>query len=214
MSSPPSAVSLVPAQNKGGRPKGSTNANKRRAILDKKRAVNWVCHQYHDFQAELKDTNKSSQKNVRLKAGTREKLIIKAKATFNVKGFFDVPKQTIHNRIKSANLQVWHTGEGSPVIVIEVLLTSYIITAWAINCPLSVADCIDPMNGFIDNTVYEVELIKWKQERKIYNDDADLPLLGVGWWRGFKRRTSICCYAKSINDIPHFNGNIQNDGRP
>lgn len=188
VSSPPSAVSLVLAPNKGGRPKGSTNANKRRAILDKKRAVNWVCHQYHNLQAELKDANKSNQKNVRLKAGTREKLIIKAKATFNVKGDFDVPKQTIHNRINSANLQVWHTGEGSPVIVIEVLLTSYIITAWAINCPLSVADCIDLMNGFIDNTVYEVELIKWKQGQKIYYEDADLPLLGVGWWRGFKRR--------------------------
>ena len=49
VSSPPSAVSLVLAPNKGGRPKGSTNANKRRAILDKKRAVNWVCHQYHNL---------------------------------------------------------------------------------------------------------------------------------------------------------------------
>ena len=54
------ALPLVAARNKGGRINGSTNANKRRGILDKKRAVNWVCHQYHERQAELKDANKSN----------------------------------------------------------------------------------------------------------------------------------------------------------
>ena len=74
------ALPLVAARNKGGRINGSTNANKRRGILDKKRAVNWVCHQYHERQAELKDANKSNRKKAKLKAGTREKLVIRAKA--------------------------------------------------------------------------------------------------------------------------------------
>ena len=118
--------------------------------------------------------------------GTHAKLIEQVKDTFNIAGEFDVPRQTIHNCIKTMNLEVWHSGERSPVIVIEVILISYIIIAWSLNCPLDVGACIAMMNEMIEDTVYEEMLIEWKVERKMYIPDA--PLLGYAWFKGLKRR--------------------------
>ena len=108
-----------------------------------------------ELKTELKEANTSNKTIVKLKPGTRAKLVTQAKIAFKIEGALDVPQQTIHNRIKSGKLEVWHTGEISPVIVIKIILTGYVITAWSLNRPLSVADTIAMMNNLIEGTMYE-----------------------------------------------------------
>ena len=111
------------------------------------------------------------------------KLIKHAVARFKIEGEFDVPRQTIHSRIKAERLEVWHTGETSPIILVEVTLNAYIICAWVVNCPLSVSRCIKLMNNLISGTKFERKLVAWKTKRGILNPDPEVPLLSWKWWR-------------------------------
>jgi hypothetical protein len=153
-------------ENIGGRPLGTTDENKRAAQLLRKKAVNWVAVSY--FQAR--------EGRNRAEHGTREKLVERAIVKFGIKGDFDVPRQTIHSRIKAERLEVWHTGTTSPLIMVEVTLNAYIIGAWMLNCPLSVSRCVELMNNLISGTRFERDLIEWKIQKRIY--DSDPRLLG------------------------------------
>ena len=44
---------------------------------------------------------------------------------FKIEGEFEVPRQTIFSRMKADRLEVWHTGETSPIILVEVLYDAY-----------------------------------------------------------------------------------------
>jgi len=56
----------------------------------------------------------------------RNKLVKQAIEKFGIEGDFDVRKQTIFNCISSNRLQVWHPGTESPLLEVEVILTSFI----------------------------------------------------------------------------------------
>ena len=62
------------------------------------------------------------------------------------------------------------------------------ISVWVINCPLSVGGCIELMHNFISGTKFERELIRWKMQRVIYNDNLEVPLVDLKWWKLFKGR--------------------------
>ena len=123
-----------------------------------------------------------------MKGGTREKLVERMIVKFGIKGNVDVPKQTIHSRIKVERLKVWHTGTTSPLIMVEAILNAYIIGAWMINCPLTVSRCVKLMNNLISGTRFERNLIKWKIQKRIYNSNLEVPLVGMMWWELYKRR--------------------------
>jgi len=75
------------SRNKGGHPKGSTNAKKRDKAMQVLDAHNWVCNEY----AAEQDKN-----NGTAPAGLRRELVKNAKERFNIEDpKFDVPKQTI-----------------------------------------------------------------------------------------------------------------------
>ena len=65
-------VVLDPARNlgKGGRPKGTTNENKRAEALARKKAVNWVTVEYAQKRSQLLESNQTSGKRVTLEDGT------------------------------------------------------------------------------------------------------------------------------------------------
>ena len=44
------------------------------------------------------------------------------------------------------------------------------------------------MNNIIRGTDFERELVFWKIQRGIYNNDPEVPLVGWKWWKLFKRR--------------------------
>jgi hypothetical protein len=131
---------------------------------------------------------KRHQKRIRLQNGTRESIVKRAIEKFQVKGKFDVPKQTIHNRIQKNRLEVQQSGVQSPVLFVEVVLVSFIINAWALNCPISVGGTVSLMNNLVEGTEHEAKLIKWKKDRGLLDSDPSAPLLGDGWLRGFQRR--------------------------
>ena len=82
---------------------------------------------------------------------------------FRIEGKFDVPKQTIFSRIDLDRLEVWHPGTESPLLEVEVVLISFILTAHRLCCPLDVGDVIALMNALISGMVHEKRVIAWKK---------------------------------------------------
>ena len=165
------AIAKCRWRNKGGRPKGSTNAKKREDALKLKKAVNWVTVEYELAMHRAKEAREESGGRNRVKVADRmrEKLVDEAKERFSIEVELDVPRQTIHSRIKAERLEVWHTGKTSPMIIAEIALNAYIITAWQVQSPLSVGDCIELMNNLITATQFAHKLIAWKIKKGIYN---------------------------------------------
>ena len=168
-------------RKKGGRPIGSTIENSRAQELARKQAANWVVVSYAALLEERKENCAK-----RLEYGTRKKLVERAITKFGIKGEFDVPKQTISNRIATERLEVWHRGTESPLLEVEVILTSFIYTAHRLCCPLDVGDVIALMNALISGTVHEKRLNKWKKAHCCYN--ADSPLVSNKWFRNYRIR--------------------------
>jgi len=178
--------------NRGGRPKGSTEDKKRADRRKKKEIVNSIVRKYATLQQEAKEANsKTLFKRVRVPDGTLARLTAEAKKEFNYEGEISLSLTTISSRMKSGNLEVWHPGVHSPILVVEVLLTSMIYTAYSVMCPLSVSKCKELMNSMLEGTEHEAALIKWKKARNMYNPNA--PLVGSKWWKGYCARNPHVC---------------------
>ena len=130
----PTSSSIPKPRNKGGRPKGSTNAKKLKDKIRRKEAVNYVCFEY----ASAKDEAAAS--GTRVADGLRETLCKEAKSRFEIKNEFNVPRSIIQSQIKAERLVVWSPGPDSPVLELEVILNVLIITAWECNYPLTVGE--------------------------------------------------------------------------
>ena len=113
----------------GGRPKGTTLANQRAAKLARKKTINWVVMKYAKAQSNLTRNNERSRKHITLEARTRERLVARAIVKFEIKDDFDVPRLTIHSRIKVERLELCHTGTTSPIRIVEMTLNAYIINS-------------------------------------------------------------------------------------
>jgi hypothetical protein len=122
----------------------------------------------------------------RLESGIREKLVETVIEMFRIEGKFDIPKQTIFSRIDSDRLEVWHPGTESPLLEVEVVLISFILTAHRLCCPLDVGDVVALMNALISGMVHEKRVIAWKKTHCCYS--ADSPLVSHKWFRNFCNR--------------------------
>ena len=156
------------------------------AKFKEKEAKNWVVEEYAKVRDNAMKEMSRSRKRVRLPPKTREDLIAQAIGKFGLSKDFDVPKQTISDRVRKKRHTVWQPGEISPVIQVEVLLIPLIICAWALNRPLGVKNTIRLMNSLLKGTETAFKLIKWKEKRQMYNPKANL--VDEAWWRGFERR--------------------------
>jgi hypothetical protein len=85
-------------QNIDGRPKSSTNANKRMNKLQQKKAVIWVVLRYSDAKEEASMVNETSLVQIQVSDGVLKGLIKKAIIMFELTSDSDVPKTTIHCR--------------------------------------------------------------------------------------------------------------------
>ena len=139
------------SRNKGGRPKGLTDAKKRDKAMRVMDARNWVCNEY----AAEQDKN-----NGTAPAGLRRELVKNAKERFNIEDHeFDVPKQTIFNRIKADRLTVFGPGSPSVVLPMEVTLNAIIISAWEHNHPLTCGKVMQAANSLIEGTPFQPVLL-------------------------------------------------------
>ncbi len=121
-----------------------------------------------------------------VESGIRNKLVEQAIEMFGIKDKFDVPKQTIHNRIHAERLKVWHPGTKSSLLEVEVILISFIHTAHRLCCPLDVGDVIALMNALISGTFHKKRVIAWKRTHCSNNEDS--PLVGRKWFQNFRER--------------------------
>ena len=126
-----------------------TKANQRAEKINRKKAVNWVVKTF------LKKQEQAQKKMMKCENGMLQLVIDLAKVKFKLKDDFNVPRQTISNRKKAKNIEVWHPGLSSPLLIPEVILRAYIITAWQLNCPLSVSNAKALMNSLLVNIKYE-----------------------------------------------------------
>ena len=80
---------------------------------------------YSENRAEFLENNNTYGKRATLESGTLQKLVARSITRFKIEGEFEVPRQTIFSRMKADRLEVWHTGETSPIILVEVLYDAY-----------------------------------------------------------------------------------------
>ena len=183
---------LLKKRNRGGRPKGSTKRKKLATTLNQKRAINFVVERYAQLQKEATSNDGTNRKRAsRVKTGALEELCLEAKREFKIEGNFTVPLSTIQSRIKSGKLEVYHPGSTAPLLAVEVVLKALIITAWTLNMPMSVGQCIMMMNSLISGTKYAELILDWKRQRGMLgddNDDLSGNLVGYAWWRGMSSR--------------------------
>ena len=182
------AASTEPQRNMGGRPIGSTNANKQKNEWKWKQAINWVVIQYSEEKEKVDAANETSAKQIQVSSGMLKVLIEETRITFGLTCDFNVPYQTIVSRIKSGNLEVLHPGEKSMLLHMEVVLKAYLITAADLSCALNVSETIAFANDLIEGTKIADKFIAWKKKRGIYNANAET--LGRKWYRLFMNRNS------------------------
>jgi hypothetical protein len=105
---------------------------------------------------------------------------------FELTSDFNVPKTTIHCRIKSGNLEVWQPGQQSMLLHMEVILKAYLFMASNLNCAFSVTESIALVNNLIEGLEIAKQFIIWKKQRGIYSEEAKV--LGRRWWSLLKKR--------------------------
>jgi hypothetical protein len=102
--------------------------------LQQKKAVDWFVSRYADAKEEASTANETNLVQIRVSDGVLKGLIKKATIFFKLTSDFDVPKTTIHCRIKSGILEVWQPGQQSMLLNIEVILKAYLFTVSSLNC--------------------------------------------------------------------------------
>ena len=149
-------------------------------------ARNRVCNEY---------TAEQDKNNGTAPAGLRRELVKNAKERFNIEDHeFDVPKQTIFNQIKADRLTVFGPGSPSVVLSMEVTLNAIIISAWEHNHPLTCSEVMQAANCLIEGTPFATKLSTRDKAHKINKKDD--PLLGCGWWRGYRKRNADIVESK------------------
>jgi hypothetical protein len=168
-SSAESTISDAPPRNKGGRPKGTTDANKESQKRAKISATNFVVVKYSEAQRLAKANN------ITVDRGLRASLVKEAKELFNVEDEnFGVSKQLIQNRIDRGNLLVEHRGVVAPLAAVEVSLITYILSAARIGAPLAVGEVIQLMDSLIRGTVWERLYVEYKKQHHIYEEGGTI----------------------------------------
>lgn len=175
------------ARKKAGRPKGTTNAAKEKEKMQRKKAINSVVVKYAALKEEAVRANEESTKRTRVSDAKRKELVAEAIKEFGLKGAFDVPSSTIHDRIKSGNLVVFHRGPTSLTLAFDLIVKGLLLQGCAIRIPLNKKDTLNLANTLIMGSELERKFIQMKTSIGL-DCSPDAATLGEGWYRGFKKR--------------------------
>jgi hypothetical protein len=141
-------VNPNPQPNRGGRPRGTTEARKQARIIDEKKATNWVVDEYAKIASEAKAAGKAKVPN-----GTLQGLVNKAKEKFEfLDDTFTVSRAVVNKRMQTGRHTVWHRGTPSPALSAEPILVSMITRAYQLNAPWLVSQCKSAMNKLLKDT--------------------------------------------------------------
>lgn len=202
---PISSNTSVSEQTIRGRPKGSTNESKQAYANAVVLGINQVVTEYATLLTTARSTNK------RLKRGTLSTIVDTARCNFELGDEFNVTRQLINHRLNVGCLEVVHRGVKSPLALPETVLKAMIIAAAELNAPISVQTTITLMNNLVQGTKYEDSFTAFKVSRGMKASNPRRPLIGTGWYKGFRKRNigDICAkvgkkYAMNRKSHCHY----------
>ena len=181
--------------NKGGRPQGTTTANKRKHAVLLVDLMNTI----------TKEASEKKQKEGRLAVGYVSQLIKKHTAASNLQLSTPITPYAIQQRMYKHRIEVPFSvqkgGRSSPLLQIEDTFVKLVIAMSKSPYPLQAPQAIILFNELIKGTCYENKLVEWKnanipQHTTNYTFDdeeshiGDDGTIGAGYFRGFMKRNS------------------------
>ena len=168
------------SREKGGRPSGTTNVNKRRVeqrIIEMK---NDIAQEYKIEHDKLKKEGK------KLKPGQLKEMIENHKKRNNLMDV-NIPEVTIRMRAQRHTSVIHHTNHGglqSPLVEIDEDIVKIILMMARIRQCLTPSTGLALVNSLIDKQPIQQKLIAWK--KKFSSNDTGT--VGYKYWNGFMKR--------------------------
>lgn len=174
----------------GGRPKGTTNANKKKKKDALTECRNAIAREYFNEREKGESTSKPLPNNY------LKKLIERKKEEYGIDGEVEINSRTIMKRYQRHakdperhQLESVHPGTSSPLHDVEKVILQIIFGMQQVRQPMYKEEVIALMNEVIKGTHHEEEFREFKEKRLSSGavDNSGL-LVGERWWQGFLQR--------------------------
>lgn len=174
----------------GGRPKGTTNANKKKQKDTLTDCRNAIAREYFNERKKSENTLKALPNNY------LKNLIESKKVEYGIEGEVGINPKTIMRRYQRHakdperhQLESMHPGTSSPLHGVERIILQIIFGMQQVRQPMYKDEVITLMNEVIKGTRHEEEFREFKEKRLASGavDDSGL-LVGERWWQGFLQR--------------------------
>jgi len=129
----------------------------------------------------------------RLSSDRLKKCIDDAKATVGgpLADCVVVNADTLRARLRAGhNTKVMHPGPISPLLPLEPLFRDMISDASSRNQPMHRDEFLKRVDSMVRGTVYETRIREAHRRRRKREMPPNAPLVGLGYWRGFRRRNA------------------------
>ena len=179
-------IAVTAPRIKGGRPSGTTDVNRKNSEMAIIAAKNEICLQF--------DEDKKRAGKKRLGRGYLTKLISRVKASNGLGADVDISEACVRQRYKKARLflEDSKTGPISPLRACEMEFVQVLIQMAKMRQSLSPSQGICLINSMIDGTQTQQDLIEFKDK----NSHGGNGTVGIGYWKGFKKRNEHLIVSK------------------
>ena len=170
------STGAVDGRNKGGRPTGTTDEDKRKRLEKIVQMKNDITLEYQQLKG--KDGN--------MEKGKLKRIINKHKIKRKLEEV-DVPLGTIRRRVLRNKLVVMtphHGGHTSPLASIDDVIVNIILMMARVRQCLNPSKGLALVNSLIENKPIQQDLINWKRK---YSHGAN-GKVGLAYWRAFMKR--------------------------
>jgi hypothetical protein len=171
---------LKKKRKRGGRPKGSSNANKEENNKNEQAAIDRATILYSKEKKEF------AARGIELAHGTMKRVIEQAKKEFNVPTFFISPK-TIRSRIMRGDLTPTR-GPDSPMKEVEPIIVEFIKRLKRMNTLIDCQQILLFANTLIKGTPVEQKVLDFVKHSCGVDDAVVDHQLGLQYWKGFCKR--------------------------
>jgi hypothetical protein len=169
--------------NRGGRPKGTTNAQ----IIETNRSQK-VAMNYAASKAALMKESFSNSGYDRLPKGTYKDIISETESKFSLsEGSLNI--KTLLTRVKRGKLTCSGRGRVSPMIALEAHFLDALLQLAAMRQPVTTKQALQLINSMVTTTNLKQSIIAWKKTNLPGSfEDEKAQYLGPKYWKNFKKR--------------------------
>jgi hypothetical protein len=193
----PASTNTRETSNKGVRPNGSTNTEKKARQFVLTEAFDECVIEVACLKALAQERTQKLRKKYRVPRGAFEKAITKVCEKYKLERH-EINLSTVLLRNKPGHkLKVKHHGAVSPMIGIEAHLLGPILHRAALRHPVSCAEGLELANSLFDGTQVQFDVMDWKRKNfKMGERDATFVNLGMQYWQNLCRRNEDIITAK------------------